>query len=124
MVFNTSPAFPPGSSFGNFPAPHDLDPAYMTQAFNIGVTGCLRCVREVVPKMLERGSGTILLSGATMALRGGPQFAWCVILMTDDLIATAPNSAVMDRDSQSPPPVIFEDHHHCFPDNDAMLLCG
>lgn len=75
LVFNVAPPFPPGRSFTNLPLPHEVDPAYMTSGFNIGVTGCVRCVREVVPKMLERKTGTILLSGATMALRGGPNFA-------------------------------------------------
>lgn len=75
MVFNVAPAFPPGVGFANLPVPHDVDTDYLTTSFNIGVTGCVRCVRETVPGMVERGQGTILLSGATMALRGGSKFA-------------------------------------------------
>merc|ERR1712216_230503 len=75
MVFNCAPGFPPGRSFGDLPAPHEVPADYLTQAFNIGVTGCVRCVNQVVPGMVERRHGSILLSGATMALRGGSGFA-------------------------------------------------
>ncbi|CAK0878655.1 unnamed protein product, partial [Prorocentrum cordatum] len=77
LVFNAAPGFPPGRTFSNMPEPQEIDPEYLTGAFNIGVTGCVRCVREVVPQMLERSRGSILLSGATMALRGGSKFG-CV----------------------------------------------
>jgi len=75
VVFNVAPGFPPGCGFASLPAPHEIDPEYLTAAMNIGVTGCVRCIREAAPQMLERGRGTILLSGATMSLRGGAQFA-------------------------------------------------
>merc|ERR1712048_822551 len=74
MVFNVAPGFPPGRTFANLPIPHEIDPEYLTAGFNIGVTGCARCIQEVVPAMVQRGRGTILLSGATMALRGGSNF--------------------------------------------------
>lgn len=74
MIYNAAPGFPPGRTFGNMPAPHEIDAAYLQGAFDVGVTGCVRCVSQVVPEMLERGRGTILLSGATMALRGGAKF--------------------------------------------------
>jgi len=74
MIYNVAPPFPPGKSFGNFPQPHEIDPTYLAAAFDIGVTGCVRCANEIVPGMLERGRGSILLSGATMALRGGASF--------------------------------------------------
>lgn len=75
VVFNVSPPFPVGRNFTNLPVPHEVDPDYLQAAFNVGVTGCLRCIREVVPGMIERGRGTILMSGATMALRGGANFS-------------------------------------------------
>lgn len=75
LVFNVAPPFPPGRTFANLPAPHDVDPSYLSAGFNVGVTGCLRCVRECAPAMLEQGRGTILLSGATMSVRGGASFA-------------------------------------------------
>lgn len=75
LVFNASAPFPEGTSFGNFPKPAALDPTYMQFAFNITVCGAIRCVKCVMDDMLARGSGTILLSGATMSLRGGAAFA-------------------------------------------------
>lgn len=75
VVFNCAPGFPPGRNFSNLPKPHEVDTDYLQTGFNIGVTGCVRCVRECVPDMIERGRGSILLSGATMAMRGGANFA-------------------------------------------------
>lgn len=75
MVYNVAPPFPAGRTFANLPVPHEVDPAYLNMAFDVGITGCVRCVREVVPGMLERARGTILLSGTTMALRGSATFA-------------------------------------------------
>jgi NAD(P)-dependent dehydrogenase (short-subunit alcohol dehydrogenase family) len=75
VVYNVAPAFPPGVTFANLPLPHEVDPAYLNMALDIGVTGCLRCVRAVIPDMLAAGKGTILLSGATLALRGGALLA-------------------------------------------------
>jgi len=74
MIYNVAPPFPPGHEFPNLPAAHDIDPQFFDSAFNIGVTGCLRCNSQVVPKMIEQGKGTILLSGATASLRGGKKF--------------------------------------------------
>jgi len=75
VIYNVAPPFPPGCDFTNLPMAEAVDPEYLTKAFNIGVSGCVRCIREIAPDMLERGHGTILLSGATMAMRGGPKFA-------------------------------------------------
>ncbi|MBK7665414.1 MAG: SDR family NAD(P)-dependent oxidoreductase [Sterolibacteriaceae bacterium] len=75
MVFNVAPPFPPGVTVANLPLPHEIDPAYLQRGFDIGVTGALRCVRAVIGPMLDAGRGTILLSGATAALRGGASFA-------------------------------------------------
>ena len=74
VVFNCAPGFPPGRTFSNLPAPHEVDPDYLCASFNIGVTGCVRCVRQCIDEMIARGRGSILLSGATMALRGGSNF--------------------------------------------------
>ena len=35
----------------------DIDPEYFTRAFNIGVTGCVRCVREIIPELLGDQGG-------------------------------------------------------------------
>jgi len=75
FIFNAGPPFPPGKNFINLPPPHEVDADWLQKAFNIGVSGCVRCVQQVAPAMLERGSGSIILSGATMALRGGANFS-------------------------------------------------
>jgi NAD(P)-dependent dehydrogenase (short-subunit alcohol dehydrogenase family) len=75
VVFNVAPPYPPGTSFGNLPKPHEIDPAYLTDSFNIGATGCVRVANHAIPPMLERGRGVFLISGATMAIRGAAGFA-------------------------------------------------
>ncbi|CAD7940823.1 unnamed protein product [Amoebophrya sp. A25] len=76
LIFNASPAFPPNFSFGqSAPKAHELDPAYMTHSFDVSVNGLIRCLKYVIPGMEERKRGCILLSGATMQLRGGANFA-------------------------------------------------
>ena len=47
-VFNCAPAFP--AAFGEFPLPAEVDPAFLTSCFDVGVSGCLRCAREVIPQ--------------------------------------------------------------------------
>lgn len=76
VVFNAAPPFPPGCSWPDFPAPEAVDPEYLQKAFDVGVTGCVRCAREVMPAMVQRGRGSFLISGATMALRGGARFGF------------------------------------------------
>lgn len=77
LIFNAAPPYPPGTSLkqSNLPKPHELDPKFLQQSFDIGVTGCVRCAKQVVPDMLAAKEGTILLTGATQALRGHGDFA-------------------------------------------------
>jgi len=76
VVFNIAAPFPPGFSFGeDCLQPHQLDPDEMTKQHDIQVNGLVRVCQQVVPSMLERSRGCILLSGATMQLRGGAKFA-------------------------------------------------
>jgi NAD(P)-dependent dehydrogenase (short-subunit alcohol dehydrogenase family) len=80
LVYNCAPGFPKDAStgetvsFANLPAPHEVDPAYLNSAFDIGVTGCVRFARHFLPYFVEKKGGTFLVSGATMALRGAPKF--------------------------------------------------
>lgn len=80
IVWNVAPGFPKDGqtgetvSFGNLPSPHEVDPEYLNSAFDIGVTGCVRFARHFIPYFVEQGRGSFLVSGATMALRGGPKF--------------------------------------------------
>lgn len=48
----------------------DTPVAAYQEAFELCVMGMVHCCREVIPAMVSRGSGTIVLSGATAAMRG------------------------------------------------------
>jgi NAD(P)-dependent dehydrogenase (short-subunit alcohol dehydrogenase family) len=53
----------------------ELDAGEFEQAWRANCLGALLCAQQVLPAMLERGQGTILLSGATASLRGSANFA-------------------------------------------------
>jgi NADP-dependent 3-hydroxy acid dehydrogenase YdfG len=42
------------------------------QGFQTNVSGLLKASQEIVPKMIERGHGNVLITGATASLRGKP----------------------------------------------------
>jgi short-subunit dehydrogenase len=46
--------------------------AEVEAGFSINVTGLLVATQEIVPKMIQRGSGSVLVTGATASLRGKP----------------------------------------------------
>lgn len=75
LIYNVAPPYQPGTNFSNLPQPHEVDPEHLQNGFDIGVTGCLRCVRAVIPPMLKAKKGSILLSGATQGFRGSATFA-------------------------------------------------
>jgi NAD(P)-dependent dehydrogenase (short-subunit alcohol dehydrogenase family) len=52
-----------------------LSPADLEKTWRINCLGGLVTAQAVLPKMLERGRGTILFTGATAALRGSANFA-------------------------------------------------
>lgn len=52
-----------------------LAPADLERTWRVNCLGGLVTAQAVLPKMLERGRGTILLTGATAALRGSANFA-------------------------------------------------
>jgi NAD(P)-dependent dehydrogenase (short-subunit alcohol dehydrogenase family) len=52
-----------------------LSPADLERTWRINCLGGLVTAQAVLPKMLERGRGTILFTGATAALRGSANFA-------------------------------------------------
>lgn len=74
LVFNASAPFPEGG-IQNLPKPKDVDPDYLNFSFNISCVGALRCCKQVLDDMISAKKGAILLSGATMSLRGSPKFA-------------------------------------------------
>jgi NAD(P)-dependent dehydrogenase (short-subunit alcohol dehydrogenase family) len=57
----------------------DLSPSDVEQAWRVGCLGALIAAQAVLPKMLERGSGTLILTGATASMRGGALFAGLAI---------------------------------------------
>ena len=100
LVYNVGGPFPPGRNFPDLPLPHgnvslsfslsynnctyhdlyilfdsELEAAQVANCMNIAYVGFVRCIPLVVPEMLERKSGTILISNATMGLRGGKSFS-------------------------------------------------
>ncbi len=61
-----------GGTFGSF---MDIDPADLQRNFDINTMGLLYLARACAPAMIKAGSGVILASGNTSALRGKPDFA-------------------------------------------------
>ncbi len=61
-----------GGGWGTF---IEIDPQMLEHNFRVNVMGLLYLAREVAPAMIEAGSGTILVTGNTSALRGKANFA-------------------------------------------------
>ncbi len=61
-----------GGSFGGF---LQIDPEVLARNFDVNVMALLHLARRVAPGMISRGSGTIIATGNTSALRGKPAFA-------------------------------------------------
>jgi short-subunit dehydrogenase len=59
-------------SFGSF---LDAKPEDLEKNFAINTMGLLYCARACAPKMIVRGSGSIIVTGNTAATRGGAKFA-------------------------------------------------
>jgi NAD(P)-dependent dehydrogenase (short-subunit alcohol dehydrogenase family) len=53
----------------------DVTPAQFESTWRTNCLGAFVAAREVVPAMVERGTGTILLTGASAALRGSAGFS-------------------------------------------------
>ena len=52
----------------------EITPERLESDWRTGPLGALLCVQQVVPSMRERGSGTILFTGASASLRGSANF--------------------------------------------------
>lgn len=61
-----------GGAFGNF---MEVEPAILERNFQINVMALLNLARRVAPAMIQAGSGTIIATGNTSALRGKANFA-------------------------------------------------
>jgi len=53
----------------------ELTPEQFEQNWKVNCFGAFLAVQQVLPAMVERGRGTILLTGATAAVRGSAKFA-------------------------------------------------
>lgn len=61
-----------GGAFGTF---LDVEPAVLEQNFQVNVMALLRLARALAPDMVAAGSGAIVVTGNTSALRGKASFA-------------------------------------------------
>jgi NADP-dependent 3-hydroxy acid dehydrogenase YdfG len=61
-----------GGAFGSF---LDIDPAVLNQNFQTNTMGLLYLARAFVPGMIARGSGVLVATGNTSAMRGRAGFA-------------------------------------------------
>jgi NAD(P)-dependent dehydrogenase (short-subunit alcohol dehydrogenase family) len=53
----------------------DLSPEKFDECFKANCAGAFYAAQQVLPAMVEAGHGTVLLTGATAALRGGARFS-------------------------------------------------
>ena len=53
----------------------EVSPEKFDECFRANCAGAFYAAREVLPAMVQKGSGTILLTGATAALRGSARFS-------------------------------------------------
>ena len=61
-----------GGSFGTF---RDTDPKVLEYNFQVNVMALLHLARQLTPKMVEAGGGSLIVTGNTSALRGKANFA-------------------------------------------------
>jgi NAD(P)-dependent dehydrogenase (short-subunit alcohol dehydrogenase family) len=61
-----------GGGWGTF---LEIEPKMLDRNFQVNVMGLLYLAREVAPEMIKAGSGTILVTGNTSAIRGKANFA-------------------------------------------------
>lgn len=52
----------------------EMDPKELTRGLEVNATGLLMAAQRVLPGMAARGSGTVLVTGATASFRGGELF--------------------------------------------------
>ena len=61
-----------GGGWGTF---LEIEPKMLDRNFQVNVMGLLYLAREVAPDMIKAGSGTILVTGNTSAIRGKANFS-------------------------------------------------
>jgi short-subunit dehydrogenase len=60
---------------GTFATFTDVDPAALERNFRVNTTALLHLARALAPDMIAAGSGAIVVTGNTAALRGVPKYA-------------------------------------------------
>ncbi len=53
----------------------EIEPEAFQQGFQVSVMGAVWCAREVLPAMVAKGGGNLVMVGATAAMRGGHGFS-------------------------------------------------
>ena len=53
----------------------EIEPGRFDECFRANCAGAFYAARQILPAMVERGRGTVLLTGATAALRGSARFS-------------------------------------------------
>ena len=71
LVYSASSRFKAQGSFGNIETATEED---MENAWRIDTLGCMICCKQVIPAMVDKGHGNIIILGATGSLRGGANF--------------------------------------------------
>lgn len=71
LIYSASSRFKAQGSNGNIEFATEED---MKRAWRIDTLGCMVCCKQVIPAMVEKGSGNIIILGATGSLRGGANF--------------------------------------------------
>jgi NAD(P)-dependent dehydrogenase (short-subunit alcohol dehydrogenase family) len=61
-----------GGAWGSF---QDIDPKVLNRNFQVNTMALLHLARRLAPAMVEQGSGAIIVTGNTSALRGRANFA-------------------------------------------------
>jgi NAD(P)-dependent dehydrogenase (short-subunit alcohol dehydrogenase family) len=61
-----------GGAFGTF---RDIDPAILQHNFEVNVMALLHLARLTTPSMIEAGTGAVIVTGNTSAMRGRAAFA-------------------------------------------------
>jgi short-subunit dehydrogenase len=61
-----------GGAFGSF---LEIDPEVLNRNFQVNTMALLYLARRLAPAMVQAGTGTILVTGNTSAMRGRPNFA-------------------------------------------------
>ena len=89
-----------GGGWGTF---LEIEPKMLDRNFQVNVMGLLYLAREVAPDMIKAGSGTILVTGNTSAIRGKANFAGFAPTKAAQRIYRNRSRAISDRAASTLP---------------------